>query len=168
LGDKSKKNQQLRELVDDIYWHNPDKAFDKCDCGITGRHCDRVQVLLPTNFPRLRTRGFRSPGLLPDNRAVIFGHSTALPLKWEDKAGSVPGEGLPDPESPAPTPNHGSLGASLVSSVQGDSSSNAASVQPATSETTSDSKLSFLNRAVQEFWRLRKRKPSSNLGENRE
>jgi hypothetical protein len=163
MGEKACENQQLWELVDNIYWHNPDKAFDQCDCGRTGKKCDRVQVLLPTHFPRLRTKGFRSPGALPDNGAIIFGHSITLPLIWEDKAGSVPGEGHPQPESPVHTPNDSGLGTSLTSSTRGETSSNIPSVLPAASDTTLDTKVSLLNRAVHKLRRLRKPKPGSNL-----
>jgi hypothetical protein len=70
--------QRLRELSTGIYWHSPDKTFEDCHCGDAGggMQCDRVQVLLPTKFPKLFTRGFRSPPEpLPAHGAVIFGHS---------------------------------------------------------------------------------------------
>jgi hypothetical protein len=52
------ENKHLRELVEGLYWHSPDRVFENCHCGADpAKHCDRVQVLLPTRFPRLFTRG---------------------------------------------------------------------------------------------------------------
>ncbi|KAJ2998820.1 hypothetical protein NUW58_g208 [Xylaria curta] len=75
-------------LIDNIYWHTPDKSFEHCST--TGRSCtthDRVQVLLPATFPKLWGRNFKSP---PDLKlapmgALLFGHSTRFPLRWSDR-----------------------------------------------------------------------------------
>ncbi|KAH8807187.1 hypothetical protein F5884DRAFT_856768 [Xylogone sp. PMI_703] len=144
---KSDKGGQLLELVDDIYWHNPDKAFEQCSCGITGKQCDRVQLLLPTKFPKLFTRGFCSPGSLPANGAVIFGHSMKLPLFWGDKPESVPSEGHPQPESP----DDSDLGSSLRTSIRELSSSREPSAQPPTSERDTNTNRPILERANQKL-----------------
>jgi hypothetical protein len=86
---RADENQQLWKVVDGIYWHKPGKAFEQCDCSTAGKPCDQVQLLLPKLF-RLRSRGFRNPGQLPENGAVIFGHSTTLPVLWGDEADEVP------------------------------------------------------------------------------
>ena len=76
-------------LVDNIYWFTPEKAFEPCCCTRKQQH-DRVQVLLP---PKLTKRGIRTPGSMPPNGAVIFGHSKKYPLRWP--ATGDPGEGEP-------------------------------------------------------------------------
>jgi len=38
-------------VTDNIYLHSPDKSFERCNCAAgDGRHCDRVQILLPSSF----------------------------------------------------------------------------------------------------------------------
>lgn len=77
-------------LVENIYWFTPDNAFEPCSCNRDRQH-DRVQVLLP---PKLVKRGIRTPGAMPRNGAVIFGHSKKYPLRWP--ATGKPGEGEPE------------------------------------------------------------------------
>ncbi|KAK4184498.1 hypothetical protein QBC35DRAFT_505834 [Podospora australis] len=61
---------------------------------------DRVQVLLPTNFPQLYGRGLRSPGKIVAKGAVIFGHCAMFPLRWSLTRDDVPPEeGEPDTAS---------------------------------------------------------------------
>ncbi|OTB08944.1 hypothetical protein M426DRAFT_129610 [Hypoxylon sp. CI-4A] len=80
-------------LVDDIYWHSPDKTFEPCNCtaGMGTKpddtKVDRVQVLLPAIFPRLWSRGLKSPANLRSapHGAVVFGHSWRFPLRWDDR-----------------------------------------------------------------------------------
>ena len=97
--DPSAANKWFWELMTNIYWHNPDKIFEECHCG-EEQACDRVQVLLPTKFPNIFSRGFQSPSEpLPASGAVIFGHSWKFPLPWHSKAESTP-EG-PVGQSPA-------------------------------------------------------------------
>ncbi|KAI0184312.1 hypothetical protein EV127DRAFT_239465 [Xylaria flabelliformis] len=86
-------------LVDNIYWHSPDKSFEPCNSTAhsSSKH-DRVQVLLPATFPKLWGRNLKSP---PDLKltpmgAVIFGHNTRFPLRWGDRGD--PDEGQPDQE----------------------------------------------------------------------
>lgn len=85
-GDRSVRPWQL---VDKIYWFTPEKAFEPCCCTRKHQH-DRVQVLLP---PKLKRRDTRTPGSMPPNGAVIFGHSKKYPLRWP--ATGDPGEGEP-------------------------------------------------------------------------
>ncbi len=59
---------------------------------------DRVQVIVPTAFPRLYSRGLRSPARLAPRGAVIFGHSWKFPLRWS-LTKDIPPEGEPDPPS---------------------------------------------------------------------
>jgi hypothetical protein len=86
-------------LIDNIYWHTPDKTFEPCICtGRVGAKQDRVQVLLPATFPKLWGRNFKSPpnlNLAPMG-ALLFGHSTRFPLRWCDRGD--PEEGQPDQE----------------------------------------------------------------------
>ncbi|KAI0201130.1 hypothetical protein F4808DRAFT_470051 [Astrocystis sublimbata] len=86
-------------LVDEIYWHTPDKTFEPCQSGQipqTQTKCDRVQVLLPSSFPKLWGRNFKSPSNLAQapRGAVIFGHSRRFPLRWGDWGD--PEQGSPD------------------------------------------------------------------------
>ncbi|CEJ90871.1 hypothetical protein VHEMI06624 [[Torrubiella] hemipterigena] len=102
------EGQDLWELTKKQYWHIPDRIFEDCDCdsvlGNIGPHptkrgkkkssspnyCDRVQVLLPASYPKRLTRGLRSPRLpLPENGAVIFGHSITFPLQLGSGSESV-------------------------------------------------------------------------------
>lgn len=87
-------SRPLWELVGGLYWHSPDRVFDSCRCGADPTICcDRVQVLLPRQFPRLFARGLRSPSRpLPSHGAVIFGHSVTFPLNWTREAGTAPTE----------------------------------------------------------------------------
>jgi hypothetical protein len=94
-------------VVDDIYWHTPDKSFEPCRC-VAGKPCDRVQVLLPTGFPWLWGRGYRSPQALPSDGAVIFGHSWKLPLRWKDYGD--PTEDSPDEDDLDVVSNDSAIG----------------------------------------------------------
>ncbi|KAI0858157.1 hypothetical protein F4860DRAFT_505599 [Xylaria cubensis] len=124
-------------LVDNIYWHSPNKSFEPCNSTAhsSSKH-DRVQVLLPATFPKLWGRNLKSP---PDLKltpmgAVIFGHNTCFPLRWGDRGD--PDEGQPDQEleelessindsgigtslaSPGPGMSDGSSSQSLIFPVQ--------------------------------------------------
>ncbi|TGJ81092.1 hypothetical protein E0Z10_g7658 [Xylaria hypoxylon] len=86
-------------LIDNIYWHTPDKSFEPCSAA--EKACtkyDRVQVLLPATFPKLWGRNFKSPPNLKvaPAGALLFGHSTRFPLRWSDRGD--PEEGQPDQE----------------------------------------------------------------------
>ncbi|PVI02799.1 hypothetical protein DM02DRAFT_612609 [Periconia macrospinosa] len=74
-------------IVDDIRWHNPEMIFGPCKRKkkAQGQCCDRAQVLLPSNFPSLLAKQFRSPSHLEASGAVIFGRNSKLPLYWGDK-----------------------------------------------------------------------------------
>jgi hypothetical protein len=133
----------LWELFTGMYWHSPDKSFEACDCGTVpgGKQCDRVQVLLPTKFPRLFARNFHSPlEPLPEHGAVIFGHSVKFPLIWKWEADSVPTEGHPQPPQLTVQSSHQSdsgLGMSVTSSSANNESIGPGSVlQPASSRST--------------------------------
>ncbi|KAK4444608.1 hypothetical protein QBC34DRAFT_487752 [Podospora aff. communis PSN243] len=92
----SNNGDRFWELFPDIYWHSPDKVFEECSCEETtpdGNVCDRVQVLLPTKFPSLFTRRFRSPPQpFPEHGALVFGHSLKFPLAWKWEPSSLPTE----------------------------------------------------------------------------
>lgn len=135
--------KRLRELFTGIYWHSPDKVFEGCNCGTVpgGTQCDRVQVLLPTKFPRLFARNFHSPPEpLPDHGAVIFGHSVKFPLIWKWEAYSVPTEGHPQPPQLTSQSSHQSdsgLGMSITSSSANEEPNSGGSIlQPASSRST--------------------------------
>lgn len=81
-------------LVDQIYWFTPAKAFQPCDCSGV-RQSDRVQVLLPAKLVKRGLQactGAASPGSLPSDGAVIFGHSKKYPLKWAPSGDPLEGE----------------------------------------------------------------------------
>ncbi|KAI9854954.1 MAG: hypothetical protein M1813_000619 [Trichoglossum hirsutum] len=82
-------------LVDNIYWHTPDKSFEPCKCSPTSsvKH-DLVQVLLPATFLKIWGRGLRSPAKLASSGLVVFGHSWKFPLRWQ--ARGDPEEGEPE------------------------------------------------------------------------
>ena len=87
-------------VVDQIYWHSPDKLFQPCHCDEEQQTttCDRVQVLLPVQ--NLKFKNLRHPGVL-NSGAVIFGHSWKFPLRWKEQFDEAPEIGNPDPEEPA-------------------------------------------------------------------
>ncbi|KAL1855725.1 hypothetical protein Daus18300_011008 [Diaporthe australafricana] len=105
-------------LIDEIYWHTPDKAFEPCQCAkhSVKKH-DRIQVILPASLPGFWGRGFRSPKVLPPSGAVLFGHSWRFPLKWKDNG--VPEEGEPeeDMEDIETSMHDSGLGSSIDSST---------------------------------------------------
>ncbi|KAI4714339.1 hypothetical protein J4E89_000018 [Alternaria sp. Ai002NY15] len=122
-------------LTRNLYWHVPDKIFEKCHCG-KAKPCDRVQVLLPTNFPNIFARALRSPDEpFPLHGAMIFGHSWKFPLRWPSNAESIPEEELAEQpqlllESSQglhmATPSDSGLGTSVSSSARGNASSQVA------------------------------------------
>lgn len=84
-------------IVDDIYWHNPDKIFESCLCkGKSVKNtCARAQVLLPSKFdPRRLTNRVVRPNSWEDSfqGAIIFGHNRRFPLKWPDEPDRDPEE----------------------------------------------------------------------------
>jgi hypothetical protein len=113
-------------LVDDIYWHKPDKLVEACHCsgkklkrtfcGLNSL-CDRVQVLMPLTS---RMSRLISPGSLDCIRqgAVIFGHSRTFSLRWKDHGDPEEGEISPPPEEPRSSFNDSGLGSSLTSSSE--------------------------------------------------
>lgn len=105
------------KLVDEIYWHTPDQAFEQCQCKkYSVRKHDRIQVILPATLPGFWGRGFRSPRYLPRQGAVLFGHSWRFPLRWKDHG--VPEEGEPqeDMEDIEAGLHDSGLGSSIASS----------------------------------------------------
>ncbi|KAI1374831.1 hypothetical protein F4677DRAFT_461263 [Hypoxylon crocopeplum] len=97
LQKQGSDNTNPWRLVDDIYWHAPDKTFESCHCTkLNPSKHDRVQVLLPATFPKLWGRGFKSPSdlLMTPRGALLFGHSWRFPLKWSDQG--IPEEGHPN------------------------------------------------------------------------
>ncbi|KAK7990034.1 serine/threonine protein kinase [Apiospora arundinis] len=141
------------QLHSGIYWHNPDRLFEECQCETQAANavhklasksrgknkrqehtCDRVQVLLPTRFPSLYSTTLRSPPLpLPENGAAIFGHSVQFPLKWPVEAGSIPRVMLPtEPIEMAITAQEGELvhESNAVSSTSNSEASTASTSSP--------------------------------------
>lgn len=68
-------------LADDIYWHTPGPLFDPCQCTTTKNGASRVQVLLPSTFPKLWGRDFASPTRLDPAGAVMFSHNWKVPFR---------------------------------------------------------------------------------------
>ncbi|KAH0595471.1 hypothetical protein MHUMG1_06646 [Metarhizium humberi] len=160
-------NGRFWELFESIYWHSPDKIFENCACAADKTQCDRVQVLLPTQFPSLFARSFRSPPKpLPNHGAVIFGHSVKFPLIWKSEAGSVPSEGQPPKPQLASSSSHQSdsgLGTSVASSDQGNSSSQAPNQRPSGNGSTHGEPLSLAPSTVSADTRSHAGKGSRNV-----
>ncbi|KAF2476948.1 uncharacterized protein BDR25DRAFT_348857 [Lindgomyces ingoldianus] len=111
-------------VLNDIYWHCPDKAVEPCRCVDGSRStCDRVQVLLPKSFRTLWTRGFWSPSWAGSG-AVIFGHSRKFPLKWLARGHPEEGEPEDTDDEPLPPSQDSGLGSSLGSTPQTESNGN--------------------------------------------
>ncbi|KAK5657983.1 hypothetical protein OQA88_2536 [Cercophora sp. LCS_1] len=96
-------------LVDEIYWHAPDKTFEPCTChrlnvnspftnASNATTHDRVQVLIPSSLPKLLGRSLKGPtGLNEHPRgALLFGHSRRFPLRWLDFGAPVEGDPAQD------------------------------------------------------------------------
>lgn len=111
----SRKTSPWR-LVDEIYWHSPDKAFEQCQCrkSSVSKH-DRIQVMLPASLPRFWGRGFRSPSEIPKQGAVLFGHSWRFPLRWKDDGPPEEGEPQEDMEEIEACLHDSALGSSISS-----------------------------------------------------
>lgn len=124
-------------LIDDIRWHNPETIFGPCKRSKKpkiSKCCDRVQVLLPSSFPSLWARQYRSPSRLEDSGAVIFGHNRKLPLRWGD-SGDPEEEAGPSAsnDTPAASPPDSGIGSSV-----GSTPSNGGRSQPPTASPTTD------------------------------
>lgn len=92
------------QVVDGIFWNNPNKIFDDCACQAGNVACfDRAQTLLPIKFKFLRFfKRIVPPGTLEgkEEGAVIFGSSKELPIKWPDNPKEIAQE---EPITPEPT-----------------------------------------------------------------
>lgn len=96
-------------LVDEIYWHAPDKTFEPCSCRraessrakhdntATQSH-ERIQVLLPSSFPKFLARNLKSPAGIDNfpRGALLFGHSRRFPLRWKGLGAPVEGDPAQD------------------------------------------------------------------------
>ncbi|KAI8632194.1 hypothetical protein F5Y19DRAFT_492074 [Xylariaceae sp. FL1651] len=148
---RGSKNTIPWRLIDNIYWHTPDKTFEPCNhAGKASAKHDRVQVLLPATFPGLWGRNFQSP---PDldmapMGALLFGHSTRFPLRWSDRGD--PEEGQPDQElEELESSFHDSgIGASLASSSL--VTANDSSSQSRTSQLSPGSNARYADAAASE------------------
>ncbi|KAI0545256.1 hypothetical protein F4679DRAFT_561798 [Xylaria curta] len=113
-------------LIDNIYWHSPEKSFEPCCSTLQSntKH-DRVQVLLPATFPKLWNGNLKSPPNLElaPMGAVIFGHSSRFPLRWGDRGDPEEGQLDQEPEMSESSINDSGIGSSLTSPVQGVSDS---------------------------------------------
>jgi hypothetical protein len=122
-------------LVDDIYWHTPDKVFEACQCNkkSSPKH-ERMQVLLPSSIPKFWSRGLSSPINLSlravSNGAVLFGHSRRFPLRWQDHG--QPEEGPPniEIEDIESSVHDSGLGSSISSSGADNTQDSASSRSP--------------------------------------
>ncbi|KAB5583567.1 hypothetical protein GE09DRAFT_305048 [Coniochaeta sp. 2T2.1] len=97
-------------LADDIYWHTPGPLFDPCHCAsntTTRKPYGRVQVLLPSTFPKLWGRGFASPQRLESLGAVMFSHNWRFPFRLGNDTNQ---------ETKMLEPNDSGLGTSVDSS----------------------------------------------------
>lgn len=69
-------------LADDIYWHTPGPLFDPCQCVNSTKSTkpdSRVQILLPSTFPKLWGHSFARPNELHNEGAFIFSHNWKMP-----------------------------------------------------------------------------------------
>lgn len=68
------------KLSDNMIWYNPDKIFESCQCNekIQRKHCDRVQVLLPSMLRSILPKV--NPVRLEDRGAVVFGQN--MSYRW--------------------------------------------------------------------------------------
>ena len=142
-------------LVDDIHWHNPETIFGPCKSpgGSNARVCcDRVQVLLPSRFPSLWARKYRSPTHLEDAGAVIFGHNRKLPLRWSD-SGEPEDDSIEENELLASNPNHlvaspdSGIGSSIGSLPSNGSASQLSTTSPASQRTSPQDNNGWLFRS---------------------
>lgn len=116
---RGSRNTSPWRLVDEIYWHTPDKAFEQCQCKkSSSRKHDRIQVILPASIPGFWGRGFKSPRNLPAEGAVLFGHSWRFPLRWKDHGPPEEGESQEDLEEVEASFHDSGLGSSIGSSAR--------------------------------------------------
>lgn len=115
-------------LADDIYWYTPDQIVESCRCtGLPPTRRDRVQVLLPSSFPKLwMTRRATTPiPSFPKTGALIFGHSWKFPLRWKDRGDPEEGQPTQDMDEMEESFQDSGMGTSLegssTSAVEGDS-----------------------------------------------
>ncbi|KAH8906918.1 hypothetical protein BR93DRAFT_927743 [Coniochaeta sp. PMI_546] len=114
-------------LADDIYWHTPGALFDPCQCAHASKGSkprDRVQVLLPSTYPKLWGRGFASPTNLESQGAVIFSHNWRVPFRLGHQA-SQDQKMLEPPDSGLGTSIDSSSGRSQLSGSFDDSETQA-------------------------------------------
>lgn len=76
-------------LVENIFWHKPDKLYEACSCNAAEDACERVQVFLPGN---LKLRRPQHPGNWRKPGAVVFGQSRKYRLIWRDRGESEEGD----------------------------------------------------------------------------
>ncbi|OQV01785.1 hypothetical protein CLAIMM_07079 [Cladophialophora immunda] len=105
------------EVINDIFWHQPDQIFGPCQCRgkNSGSRCDRVQVLLDSPTVGLFRKPCRSPSLLEDGGAVIFGVSGSCTLNWEEHQ-------YPVADKPSATLESSTAHVSVIDSSMGSSS----------------------------------------------
>ncbi|KAI3316767.1 hypothetical protein HD806DRAFT_419274 [Xylariaceae sp. AK1471] len=158
-------------LIDNIYWHTPDKTFEPCiRSGKPSAKHDRVQILLPATFPKLWGRNFKSPpdlNIAPTG-ALLFGHSRRFPLRWGDRGD--PQEGRPDQELEELESSFqdSGIGTSLASSSLGvtDSSSSRSPASHTSSHGTSRSADGLPSEDEQPVKRRKLQKEPHSIGES--
>lgn len=130
-GDATSAGKPWR-IANGIYIHSPDRIFEPCNCatanakGSVAKKCDRVLVPLPEKL--LVRRAFRSPSDLPEEGAVIFGHSRSYPLRWLDIGDPVEGDVDLEPDEEIVS----SVGANTSTAGSGVGSSGIESTRPST------------------------------------
>ncbi|KAB8222543.1 hypothetical protein BDV33DRAFT_229570 [Aspergillus novoparasiticus] len=76
---KRRGNDRIKpwRVVEGVFWHMPDKAFGECQCSTRSLTvpCSRVQVLVSHEDLKQMGEKVKSPALLADHGAVIFGDS---------------------------------------------------------------------------------------------
>lgn len=90
---RRKGNMEIRpwRLVEDVFWHHPDKAFEKCSRPVKNPDicCDRTQVLVSTAEVHLYGSSLQSPPGLETHGGVIFGAERLRPTLEEETSTST-------------------------------------------------------------------------------
>ena len=90
LLQRGNQNEVPWRIVEDIYWHSPGNPFGTCQCGDVSS-CDPVQVLLPSGFQKRWGKSLKSPTVLDDNGALIFGNHRLFSFQWGDRGDPTKG-----------------------------------------------------------------------------
>lgn len=152
LDDKGDTKKVPWRIINQIFLYGNTEVFGPCSCAVHAA-CDRVLLPLPETFLKKLWRNPQALSELPTHGAIIFGHSSRLPLQWGDTGDPVAGD--------LPAHEHMPLQSS-VTSLTTDSNS-ASSSQPVSAGSPSSALTTISNdksRSKSPWTRLRGLKPS--------